>query len=224
MHTGKGQVVELILQNGFRHMRISCTANLIPAPGQYLLAGSTSNDSLPVSLFYTDSSPGGFITASPIPVSWNPGQDIYLRGPLGNGFVLPPSARKIALVAFNDSFLRLSGVISQALKQTASIVLVCDLDADGLSSEVEIQPLSTLEDAIGWADYIVFDVERGSLPGLRERLIGSKQIMTKSEAQVLVYTPMPCGGIADCGVCSVVLKSEWKLACKDGPVFDLRRV
>jgi len=25
---------------------------------------------------------------------------------------------------------------------------------------------------------------------------------------------------ADCGICAVPLKSDWKLACKDGPVFD----
>ena len=224
MHTGKGQVVELILQNGFRHMRISCTANLIPAPGQYLLAGTASNDPLPVPLFYTDSSTEGFITASPLPASWTPGREIYLRGPLGHGFTLPSSARKVALVAFDVSFLRLYGLISQALLQTAAVVLVCDVDADGLPHEVEIQPLSALDEVIQWADYIAFDVERESLPGLRERLIGLKQIAIRSEAQVFIHASVPCGGIVDCGVCSVVLRSGWKLACKDGLVFDLREI
>lgn len=224
MHIGKGQVVELILQNGFRHARVSCVANLIPSAGQYLLAGNVADDPLPVSLFYTDSSPDGFITASSVPASWNPGQEIYLRGPLGHGFVLPPSARKVALVAFDDSFMRLYGLISQALKQGAAVVLVCNVDADGFPPEVEIQPLSALDDILHWADYIAFDVERESLLGLRERLVGLKQVITGSEAQILVYAPVPCGGIADCGVCSVVLKSGWKLACKDGLVFELREI
>ena len=224
MHAGKGQIVELILQSGFRHVRVSCTANLIPAPGQYLLAGSASNDPLPVPLFYTDSSSEGFITASPIPASWNPGQEVYLRGPLGHGFALPPSARRVALVAFDDSFMRLYGLISQALKQSAAVVLVCNVDADGLPPEVEIQPLSVLDDILRWADYIAFDVERESLPGLRERLVGLKQVTNRSEAQVFIHAPVPCGGIADCGVCSVVLKPGWKMACKDGPVFDLGEI
>jgi hypothetical protein len=224
MHTGKGQVVELILQNGFRHLRISCAANLIPSAGQYVLAGSASNDPLPVPLFYTDSSSEGFITASPVPASWNPGQEISLRGPLGRGFTLPVSARKVALVAFDDSPVRLYGLIARSLKQGAAVVLVCDVDAEGLPDDVEIQPLSALDDVLKWADYTAFDVERENLFGLRERLGGQNQMSLKSEAQVFIHTPVPCGGIAECGVCSVVLKSGWKLACRDGLVFDLREI
>jgi len=41
------------------------------------------------------------------------------------------------------------------------------------------------------------------------------------EAQVLVVTPMPCGGLAECGVCAFTTRRGWKMACKDGPVFDL---
>jgi NAD(P)H-flavin reductase len=37
----------------------------------------------------------------------------------------------------------------------------------------------------------------------------------------LVVAPMPCGGLAECGVCAVTTRRGWKLACKDGPVFDL---
>jgi NAD(P)H-flavin reductase len=50
------------------------------------------------------------------------------------------------------------------------------------------------------------------------------QLSVKQEAQVLVRTSIPCGGIADCGVCAVMTKSNWKLACKDGPVFDLKEL
>ena len=224
MHTGKGQVVELIFRNGLHQARIACPMNLIPSAGQYLLAGSASNDPLPVPLFYTDSSSSGFITASPVPAVWDPGQEVYLRGPLGRGFTMPMSARKVALVAFDDSFVHVYGLISQALKRGAAVVLVYDAETDGLPDEVEIQPLSTLEEVMQWADYAAFDVERERLPGLRERLGGQNQISVKGEAQVFLHAPVPCGGIAECGVCSVVLKSGWRLACKDGPVFDLSEI
>ncbi len=224
MHTGTGQVVELILQNGFTHVRISCPESLIPAPGQYLLAGSASTDPLPVTLFYTDFSSEGFLSASTLPAGWHPGQKIYLRGPLGHGFVLPLSARKVALVAFDHSLVRLYGLISQALKQAAAVGLVCDMEVEGLPHDVEVQPLSVLDEVIQWADYIAFEVERESLSGLRQRLSGQDQLSLKNEAQIFIHTPVPCGGIADCGVCSVVLKSGWKLACKDGPVFDWREI
>jgi len=224
MNTNKGQVAELLLQNGFRQVRISCATNLIPSAGQYLLAGSASTDPLPVPLFYTDSSPEGFMTSLPMPFSWNPGQEIYLRGPLGHGFTLPISAGKVALIAFGGSFVRLNALIAQSLKQGAAVVLVCDMDAPGLPDDVEVQPLSALEDVTQWADYVAFDVERGNLPGLRERFGGQSQTSLKSVAHVLIHAPMPCGGVAECGVCSVLLKSGWKLTCKDGPVFDLREI
>ena len=223
MHTGKGQVVEIRLQNGLHHARISCPANLIPSPGQYLLSGTaSSSDLLPVPLFSTESTTESFTASAPD--DWHPGQEISLRGPLGRGFTLPPSARKMALIAFDDSPSRLLGLIAPALKQGAAVVLVCATDDESLPDDVEVQPLSALDEVFAWADFAAFDVLRESLPGLKERLGGSNQMSVKKDAQVLVWTPVPCGGVADCGVCAVITKSNWKLACKDGPVFDLKEL
>lgn len=224
MHSGKGQVVELMLENGLRLARIACPAELIPAPGQYLLAGYASDSPLPVSLFSTESNAGSFISSPPIPESWIPGTELTLRGPLGRGFSLPDPARKIALVPFDSSSFHLRSLIRPALAQGAAIVLVNDVDWERLPDEVEVQPFSALEDVLEWADYIASDVARESLPGLRERLGVVTQLSGKKEAQALVRTPLPCGGVAECGVCAVTLKSGWKLACRDGPVFDLREI
>jgi len=223
MHTGKGQVVELILEGGFRYARISCPAKLIPSPGQYLLAGTaSSSDLLPVSLFSTESTPESFTASAP--EMWTPGTEVYLRGPLGRGFILPVSVRKVALIAFDVSPARLRGLIQPALKQGAAVVLVCETSEDNLPDAVEVQPLSALNDVFAWADYVAFDISRENLFEIRESLIGVDQMSLKAEAQVLVHTPMPCGGVAECGVCTVTTKSNGKLACKDGPVFDLREI
>jgi len=221
MLAGKGKVIELILDNGNRHARISCAGNLIPSPGQYLLAGAASQpDTHPISLFSTESTHESFIACAPIPETWTPGIEIYLRGPLGRGFALPPSARKVVLVAFDFSPARLSMLIQLGLKQGAAVVLVCDESELQLPDEVEIQPLSALGDILEWADYTAFDVARENLSVLKEAVGKQNQMSVKNEAQVLIRTSMPCGGIADCGVCAVTLKSNWKLTCKDGPVFD----
>jgi len=254
MSTGKGQVVELILEDGCRHVRVSCPPNLIPAPGQYLLASEAPDATLtgevvskysplPVPLFHTDSAPQGvavepwrhFIAVALVPVSWQPGLDLHLRGPLGRGFTLPISARRVGLVALDTSPALLRGLIRPALQQDAAIVLVCDSSPEHLPDDVEVQPMSALNDIVEWADYLAFDVAREDLNQLRERLgkldqvpAGKGRVATegrgRNEAQVLVRTPVPCGGIADCGVCAVTLKSEWRLACKDGPVFDWRDI
>ena len=220
MNTKKSQVAETILWDGLRHALIDCPANLIPAPGQYLLASDAFDLTLPVPIFYTDSAPKGFIAAPPLPVSWNPGREIYLRGPLGRGFVLPSSARKVALVAFDDSPARLHGLIKPALQQNAAVVLLCDSRLDNVPDAVEVQPISAVSEIMDWADYIAFDVARENLPGLKERAFNGNQAKALSEAQVLIRTPLACGGMAECGVCAVTGKSGWKMACKDGPVFD----
>ena len=223
MHTGKGQIVELLLQNGLRYARISCPSNLIPSAGQYLLSGiASTSDPLPVPLYSTESTPESFIAAAPD--SWLPGQEIHLRGPLGRGFSLPVASQKVALVTFDDAPVHVRALILPALKQNAAVVLVCGTDDDSLPDDVEVQPLSALKEVLFWADYAAFQVLRENLPVLMARLGETDQMSVKCEAQVFVETPVPCGGIADCGVCAVMTKSSWKMACKDGPVFDLKEL
>lgn len=227
MHTGKGRIVELILEDGGHLARISCPPGLIPSPGEYLLVGEADHASdtpLPVPVFYTDSAAEGFIAAPLVNTSWRPGQELQLRGPLGRGLELPVSARKVALVAFDNPPVRLRGLIGPSLRQNAAVVLVCDFAPERWPNEVEVQPLATLADVMNWADYMVLDAARENLYKLGERLGWINQPPALREAQVLVRTPMPCGGVAECGVCAVNLKSGRKLACKDGPVLDWREL
>ena len=220
MHMGNGRVVEVVLADGHRYARLFCPEKLIPGPGQYLLASDGSDAPLPVPLFYTDSAPQGFTTL--VPDSWTPGTVLQLRGPLGRGFTVPFSARKIGLVAVDAPPARLRGLIQPALRQDASVVLLCDGNVDDVPDELEVQPLSALEDILSWADYIAIDVDRENLRQLMERLQTQPAVMPAAE--VLICTPIPCGGIAECGVCAVTTKSGWQLACKDGPVFDLKEI
>jgi NAD(P)H-flavin reductase len=187
MHTGTGRVVELILADECRYARLSCPEKLIPAPGQYLLASDSSDSPLPVPIFHTDSAPQGFIATAPD--KWRPGENLSLRGPLGRGFDLPPFTRKVALVAFDDSPARLRGLIQPALRQDASVVLVCNCNLDHLPDAVEVQPLSALEDILKWADYLAVDVDRENLGQLMEKLGKQNQWSAVSEAQVLIPDP-----------------------------------
>ena len=211
--------MELIFEDGCLFARVSCTDSLIPGPGQYLLAGHSSDSLLPVPIFYTESAPQGFI--GPAPEFWRPGDTLALRGPLGRGFILPASARRVGLVAFDDSPARLRGLIQPALRQGASVVVLCDTEADHLPDEVEVQPLAAMGEILRWEDFVALDVERDNLRELLEKLGEQNPLRALSEAELLIRTPMPCGGLADCGVCAVSTRSDWNLACKDGPVFPL---
>jgi len=201
--------------------QITCPPALIPAPGQYLLATCDSDLAapLPVPIFLAAPAAGGFIIAPPLPDSWVPGASLNLRGPLGKGFSLPRTARSVTLVALGRSAARLLPLVALALAQDASVLILCEYIPGSLPHEVEILPLSGLPDAAAWADFMALDLPRqslediGGLPGLRGL-----------HAQALVETPLPCGGMADCGACAVHLRHGFLLACKDGPVVDLRKL
>ncbi len=222
MKTATGSIEEIFLDGS---ARIVCPPDLVPAPGQYLLAHFPASDSpLPVPLFSSLPAPHGFRSAPDMPSPWKPGDSLILRGPIGHGFNIPSSTRKMALVAFDDSPARLLGLISLALKQGAEIVLVSDSAMIDLPEIVEVQPLPALLDVLHWSDYAAMDVSRENLTRLREMLGTKPQAAAKSEAQVLIRAPMPCGALADCGVCALTLHHEWRMICKEGPVFSLREL
>ncbi|MBL8050636.1 MAG: hypothetical protein JNM46_05385 [Anaerolineales bacterium] len=242
MKTGQGKVEEILLDGS---MRIKSPPDLIPTPGGYLLAHKNASDSpLSVSLFSMDSTPNGFRSAPPTPLDWKPGDLINLRGTIGHGFRIPNSAKKIALIALDESPARLHGLISPSLKQNREVVLVCNSSPMDLPEVIEVQPLQSLIDVLKWADFAAFDAPREvrrtlkdetnpnisstahrfDLNQLREMLKEQNQVTTKIEAQILIHTAMPCGGVAECGVCALTLNHEWKMICKEGPVFNLHDI
>ncbi len=115
-------------------------------------------------------------------------------------------------------------MIPLALKQGAEIVLLCDSPANDLPEVVEVQPLRAMPEILRWADFAAIDVARENLNQLREKMGEGKQAKAQCEAQVLIRTQMPCGALAECGVCAVVIRHQWKMACKDGPVFDWKEI
>ncbi len=217
---GEGWIREVLLLDGGTAAHVSCAAELVPAPGRYLLAQAAGSDApLATALFAARTLPDGFLTTPPIESTWAPGTRLHLRGPLGQGFVLPASARRIALIAFQGSPRRLLSLLEAAFRQASSVALVSAEIPDDLPLEVEVQPLHAIREICRWADYIAVDTSRDSLPELKA-IFQADRTLLKANAQILIRTPMPCGALAACGVCSVDIGREALLACEDGPVFD----
>ena len=222
-----GKISELILLDGHPAARIVCPPALVPVPGQYVLAHSEDSDApLATAIFSARTlararqvDMDGFVAAGPLPAHWLPGIPLHLRGPLGRGFKVPASARRIALVALDDSPSRLLALLDTAFGQGAAVTLVCEHAPEDLPLQVEIQPLSALMDVTQWADYAACESPLASLRDLKDKL--TRPILRKPDhLQVLVRTSMPCGGLAQCGVCAVEVRGGYQLACEDGPVFD----
>ncbi|TES93226.1 MAG: hypothetical protein E3J88_00415 [Anaerolineales bacterium] len=229
LFSGTVSKIELGEDRGLRAV-ISCPTQFIPEPGQYLQAHSISDrDAVTAFSLFPGDQPGedhgdpmsSFTAAPPIPLHWQPGDTLTLRGPLGQGFSIPENTKHVGLVALGDTVSRLLPLSSPIINAGGEVALFSDTPLPRLPTQVEANPLKALADALTWADFLAFDGPLETFKDVRNFLGLSYQDPLPCPAQALVYTPMPCGGMADCGVCAVKWKGKkYKLACKDGPVFQ----
>ncbi len=252
MAIGIGTLLELRLEPEGLSGQIACPPGLRPRPGQYLVAASPDpGESLPVVLFPSAISPlaGQAILeiAPPLPPVWVAGMQLALRGPLGSGFRMPPTARRVALACPEGAPYRLLPLADQALNQRAAVAIYAKAAPAGLPEEVEVLPLDLLPEAPAWADFLALEASmsgslRSVVPPLRSALGLNAYQRPGCETQVLVVAAMPCCGLAECGICAVATiggaatkggaytrsggagRNGWALACSDGPVFDFNNL
>ena len=220
-----GVVREVQWQVGLgRTAWIECPKAAIPVAGRYVMTWSPEDSDAPLAtpLFAARIEAGGFQSAPAIPGAWEPGTRLQLRGPLGKGFTPPANLRRLALASLDESMSRLQPLMQTALDQGAAVALFTDHALPSLPSAVEANPLESLREALTWTDYLAVDLPSQAILELSQRLElerGSRAL--PCPAQALVHLAMPCGALAGCGACAVETRGGWKLACEDGPVFDL---
>jgi hypothetical protein len=229
----RGEIKEIWLDGNQTAGWIDCPSDRMPAAGQFLLASPLDDElSEPLAreVFPGDAAfanhTTGLIAAPPLPSTWQPGVVLDLRGPFGNGFRLPGTLRRLALAAAGDTAARLLPLARLVLAQGGEASLFSDLSLpSGLPAEVEAAPLAALAENLSWPDFLAVDVERGRLDQLRSRLGLPAGQRLPFAAQALLVGSMPCIAVAaECGLCSVRTRLGWRLACKDGPVFDLNEL
>ncbi len=198
-----------------------------PEPGQYLPCQRLSGEAniLPQNLFRVIGADDR-LHMGPLPKRWQPGDELVVHPPQGKGFVLPPTARRVGLLAFNVSPSRLLSLINTAVAQDASISLFCDPTPPfdilaHLPSFVEVSPKSVLQENLDWPDYLAVDINRVDLEALSLFFV---QRTLHFDGQALIRSGMPCRGLGECGVCAVKTKHGWRLGCVDGPVFPLKEI
>jgi hypothetical protein len=204
-------------------VRLALPDQLNPPAGRYLQAWELQNtDLLATTLFPVGFIRGWFASSDGIPPLWRAGTALRIKSPLGNGFQLLSGIQRLGLLDLTDSQAAfLIPAIPQALESNAA-VSVCSLGmSESLPEVVELLPLSAQLDLISWADCLLISLFPNSLVSafgpLRKEL--SRLGLA---AQILVIAAMPCGGIAECGLCAIDGTKRVLLACKDGPVFDFR--
>jgi hypothetical protein len=196
---------------------------LVLRPGQYLVGHAAGSDEpLATPLFVAQVNEESLRLAPGLPPAWRPGMELNVRGALGRGFHLPPAARRVALGAPEGHPFRLLPLLAAALAQGCEVALCAPRVPGGLPPQVEILEPQVLPELAAWADYLALDLIPGQIPALRT-LLGIKHYQPLPDAgEALVFGPMPCAAAAECGACAVRTRQGWRLACKDGPVFNLR--
>jgi NAD(P)H-flavin reductase len=221
-----GKIKE-IQQNGPNSIQavVSLAGGKAPQPGQYFQAHRVADQDAvtAVSLF-----PGGitdgeaedsFTTAPHVPAHWQPGDELLLRGPLGKGFALPNHAVRLALASLSDECAHLLPLAAEVLARGGEVALFTEYSTPRLPAQLEISPLAGLEKALLWANFLAVSGMPEQVAALKADLYPRK--MMPCPAQALVLIPMPCGGLAECGVCALPdRKGQTLLACEDGPVFE----
>jgi len=173
-----------------------------------------------------------------------PGGNVSLIGPLGHGFDPPAKARRLLLVASSAHLGALLPLTTQnpGFSKEPGFSVALLLSAPTAADLYPIQLLpptlevhvvtadgsgghrgSTLDlfpDLARWADCICIAEDPAIYPRLAELVREVRMAPGRGFAQVLVTPPIACG-VGACQGCAVPVAHGTRLACTDGPVFDL---
>lgn len=173
-----------------------------------------------------------------------PGDKLDVIGPLGNGFPLTGQTRNLLLAGDEPAIGPLLGQLDRALAAGASVTLALGgTRASTLYPVAHLPPVvefqaATLDGSLGhrgritellpdllrWADAVCLV---GSIDLYRTVRVQAESVRFIVEAgfvSVLMTTyPMACG-FGACLSCTIETKAGLKLACLDGPVFDLMQL
>lgn len=218
-----GWIREIYTAPGGIGMSVQCAAPLFIQPGQYCLAYAPAlQEILPTSLFIQSRKDELLHVSPPIPSLWQPGLELKIRGPFGNGFTLPADVRNLALVDYSyRTGSRLLSLAETVIAKGGEVALLSDLPPENLSAEIELLSLKSLAEAFEWADYLAVDLPFSRWTELQKEIETAHPDPTTKPVEVLLDLPLICAGNGSCGLCSVYSDHKWKLACKDGPVFPL---
>jgi NAD(P)H-flavin reductase len=224
MNTTSAVIQQVSELAGQRAAVLHCQKPIHAEPGQYVALVSEEFDTpIPLTPFVLNTE-GLSLQVSPIPEVWQPGKVLQVRGSFGHGFHLPPDSSRFALIGLDTHPNRLLYQLSACYRSGKEILLVCE-DFQQLASlpqlplSVEVLPISSIPEAVAWAQVIDIDCRLDDFQKLELHKDLLKHKSKDSLVEVLLATEMPCLGIAECGVCAVQTRKGYQLACKDGPVF-----
>jgi dihydroorotate dehydrogenase electron transfer subunit len=173
-----------------------------------------------------------------------PGDRVDLIGPCGQGFDVPTATRRLLLVASTAHLPVLLPLASQKPgfpeRPGFSVALLLSAATAAELYPIQLLPpalevhvvtidgsaghrgsvLDLFPDLVRWADCVCVADDPALYPALAETVRDVRVGLGHRFAQALVAPPIACG-VGACQGCAVPVARGTKLACTDGPVFDL---
>lgn len=165
------------------------------------------------------------------------GDSVDILGPLGNGFIIPPEAKKLLLIAGGLGIAPLCFLARQASRQGREVRLLLGAStADQLP--VHLLPslsgcVTATEDGSAGRRGIVTECLPDFVNGADQIFACGPTPMYRSlqdmpelkykPVQVSLEVRMACG-LGLCYGCTIKTKKGLKQVCHDGPIFDLNEI
>ena len=169
------------------------------------------------------------------------GRTLDVLGPLGKGWRIEPTARTLALLGTALDAAPLFALAHAAVARGIAVSLIVGAPDRAAAppplllpaaAEYTIAPskvpaaaaLKLLDDnMLRWADLLAIALPYEYWSAVAQRVNAVRIRWSREFAQVAVLPPLPCC-VGVCGACGVETRPGQRLACVDGPIFDLREL
>lgn len=225
----------------YQHLELAVDASLNQIkPGQSVLAWRMRgwDPYMREHWWPVNTAPGKLIVELPTAQVYEPGQLVSLLGAVGQPYRFRRSLRNVLLVAYDTPLTPLAMMIPWLLAHQISVTVVLlgtavEYETQHLPAEVEVirgdhelnWPNRVM--TLGWADQVFVIVGRDDET---QRFARMWALFTELRADIprnymfgVFQSPLPCG-VGACHACMVRMQQGMKLACTEGPSFDLTTV
>lgn len=235
------------INNNYQHLELAVDEVLWRIkPGQSLLAQTAKDGAwhpyLRERWWPVNIGDSKLVIERPVGEDYEPGQLVNLLGLVGQPYRFRRTLRNVLLIAYDTDPTPLLLTIPWLLGNKISVTIVLAGNArqyhtQHIAEEVEIVLTEDGDNddlvwadqvmTVGWADQVFVvvaqDDEMGRFHKIYQKFNALRNDIPQNYLFGVFQTPIPCGAGA-CQACVIPMRKDAKLACTDGPAFDLTQV